>query len=132
MSILSVICDTNFLMVPGEFGVDVFGEVSRIIDQEYELVAPEPVKGELQKLSKERGEEGKAARIALMLMEKKGVEVVETEKRTGDASIVEVARKMEEPAVGTNDKNLKKQLKERSIPVISLRTKDHLEVEGSI
>lgn len=117
-------------MIPGEFGVDVFEEISRIIDKEYELVAPEPVKWELQKLSKEKGEEGKAARIALMLIDKKDVEVIETEKKTGDAAIVEVARELEDPVVGTNDKNLKKQFKERSIPILYLRTEDHLELEG--
>lgn len=117
-------------MIPGEFGVDVFEEISRIIDEEYEFVTPEPVKWELQKLSKEKGEEGKAARIALMLLERKDVRTIETEKKTGDAAIIETARKLEDPVVGTNDKNLKKQFKERSIPVLCLRTKDHLEMEG--
>lgn len=117
-------------MVPGEFGVDIFEEIQRILDEKYELLTVEPVKWELQKLSKRKGEEGKAAKIALMLMERKDVEVLKTENKTGDAAIVEVARKLENPVVGTNDKNLKEQFKERSIPILYLRTEDHLEMKG--
>lgn len=132
VSILSVILDANFLMVPGEFSVDIFEEIDRVLDKEYELITPEPVKWELKKLSKNKGEEGKAARIGLMLMDRKDVDVKETRNKTGDAAMVELARKLETPVVATNDKNLKRQFESRSIPLLYLRTKDHIELEGDI
>lgn len=130
--IASVILDANFLMAPGELGVDIFEEMERVLDAEYELLATEPVKREVQKLSKGRGEDSKAARIALELMERNGVEIVETNRRDGDASVIELARKVEEPVVATNDKNLRKQFRSRSVPTLFIRSKDHVEMEGEL
>lgn len=119
-------------MAPGEVGVDVFEELERVLDGDYKLLTPAPVKKELQKLSKGRGEEAKAARIALMLTERRGVEVAETKNKTGDASIVELARDIENPVVATNDKNLRKQFRKRSVPTVYVRTEDHVELEGDV
>lgn len=118
--------DANFLMIPGEFGVDVFEEIGRLVEGDYELIVPEPVVGELQNLSRKGGEEGKAARIGLELI-KEDVNIVKTESK-GDESVLEVAEDVERPLVATNDRKLKERCKERSFPVIYLRTKDHLEV----
>ncbi len=119
-------------MAPGEVGVDVFEEIDGILNGDYSLVMPEPVKIEVQKLSRGRGEEAKAARIALELIERNKVEIVETSRIDGDASIVEVARKYEDPVIATNDKNLRNQFRERSIPTAYVRTEDHVEIEGDV
>lgn len=119
-------------MAPGEVGVDVFEEIGGMLNGNYNLVMPEPVKNEVRKLSRGRGEEAKAARIALELVERQGVEIVETSRKDGDASIVEAARKFEKPVIATNDKNLRNQFRQRSIPTVYVRTGDHVEMEGDI
>lgn len=127
-----MILDTNFLLIPGQFQVDIFEEIDRILDRDYRLCTVKPVISELQKLSKSRGEEGKAAKIALTLMDRHTIETLETQNKIADASIVEAARETENPVIATNDKGLKKQFEERSIPLIYLRTKDHLEMKGDV
>ena len=129
---VQVILDANFLLAPGEVGVDIFEEMENTIDKKYDLIMPEPVKVEIQNLSGGNGEEAKAAKIALMLMERNDVEVLGTDKKTGDASIVELVREVETPVVATNDKNLRNQFRERSIPTLYVRTGDHVELEGDI
>lgn len=130
--ILTVILDSNILMAPGKFGIDIFEELERVIEKGYELVVPEPVEWELKNISKGRKDRSKAARIGLVLMEKNGVKVKKTKNRTGDAAIVELARISENPVVCTNDRELKRQFRKRSVPVICVRTKDHLELVGRI
>ncbi len=119
-------------MAPGEIGVDVFGDIEEIICKEYRLVAPEPVKLEVQKLSRKRGKEGRAAKIALELMEREGVEIIRTERMEGDASIVELARRVERPVIATNDKKLREGFRSRSVPTLFIRTEDHVKLEGDI
>lgn len=119
-------------MAPGEVGVDVFEETDDLVSGDYDLVMSEPVKTELQKLSKGRGEESRAATIALELAERNGVEVIETQRIDGDSSIIELARSYEEPVIATNDKNLRNQFRERSVPTLYIRTEDHVELEGDI
>ncbi|MFB6216941.1 MAG: PIN domain-containing protein [Candidatus Aenigmatarchaeota archaeon] len=125
--IFSIVMDANFLMIPEEFNVDVFEEIERLIDGEYELLVPETVVNELISISKKKGTEAKAARVALELMENKNVQMVETEGG-GDEGVIEAAGKQDKPVVATNDKRLKKECKERSFPVIYMRTRDHLEI----
>ncbi len=119
-------------MAPGELGIDIFEEIDGILKREYELVAPEPVKIEVQNLSKGRGEEAKAARIALELMERNEVEIVDTKRRDGDSSVIELARRSENPVIATNDKNLRKQFRQRSVPTLYIRTGDHVKLEGDV
>ncbi|PJB20952.1 MAG: nucleotide-binding protein, partial [Euryarchaeota archaeon CG_4_9_14_3_um_filter_38_12] len=48
-----------------------------------------------------------------------------------DDSIIELAEK-EKGVVVTNDRILKKRLREKNIPVVYLRGKNHLEIEGRV
>jgi len=130
--ITTVIMDANFLMAPGELGIDVFEEVDSLMGGDYETVVPEPVKIELQKIARGRGEEAKAARIALELMKRNNVETMETKHIDGDSSIIELARKCESPVVATNDKNLRDQFRKRSVPTLCIRTRDHVVIEGDV
>ena len=129
MEDLAVILDTNFLLIPEVHGVDILSELERILNLKYELVIPEVVIGELRHIKKD-GEpsEKKAASIALDLFD--DVKIVESEK-PADEEILRLASEMDS-VVGTNDKNLKKQLRNRGIPVIYLRQKSHLCVDGIV
>ena len=125
-----VILDANFLMVPENQGVDIFAELDRLIDREYELVVPEVVIEELEAI-KEKGDlsERKAARVALELAS--GIRRVDSEG-SADKEILRLAQERQECAVGTNDKELRGLLEEKGIPVIFLRQKSHLETGTKI
>jgi len=129
MKDLKIILDANFLLIPGEHGVDIYSEFERILDVKYELVIPEVVMGELEHLEKGGdSSERKAASIALDLFG--DVKTIES-KKPADEEIIRLADEINS-AVGTNDRELKKQLRDRGVPVIYLRQKSHLCVDGMI
>ena len=120
---MKVLLDTNFMMLPNQFGVDIFEYLK--YDDAFTLSS---CVGELKKLGRERTRDGLAARIALQLIEKNRVKVVETEEE-GDAAVMDYAIN-NKCAVGTNDANLIKALKDKGIKIIRLRQKKYLTQEG--
>ncbi|AEK72985.1 Nucleotide binding protein, putative, containing PIN domain [Thermococcus sp. 4557] len=129
-----VIPDTNFLLVPGQFGVDIIGELNRVLDVRFKIAVPNVVLQELEVIErKSRGKDLLAIRMAKKLAER--FEVVEMGRfgeRPIDDQIFDFAVKNERVIVGTNDKGLKRRLRERGIPVVYLRSKKILELEGML
>jgi rRNA-processing protein FCF1 len=125
---LKVIADTSFLMIPGLFGVDIIGELDRLLEKRYNLVIPGPVIDELEELvSRGRPIERSAARLGLGLAARgKKVEI----EGLADEAIVNLAR--ENFVVATTDSALRKEIRRRGFPVIYLREKSHLAVDGQI
>lgn len=124
---MQVIADTSFLMIPGLFGVDVMRELNRLLEQPPELAIPSPVIQELRQIS-ERGKptEKTAAKIGLILAERgKVIEV----KGAADEAILALALKRR-CTVGTTDAALRKELRRHGVPVIYLRQKSHLAIDG--
>lgn len=116
-------------MVPGLFGVDVVRELNRLLEQPHELAIPSPVLQELRRIS-ERGKpkEKTAAKIGLILA-KRGKVI--GAKGAADEAILTLALKGHY-AVGTTDAALRKELRRRGVPVIYLRQKSHLAIDGWI
>lgn len=129
-----VIPDTNFLLVPGQFGVDVFSELHRILDVRFKIAVPNVVLQELEVIErKSRGRDLLAIRMAKKLAERfEKVDVGEFGKKPIDDQIFEFAIGNERVIVCTNDKGLKKRLRERGVPVVYLRSKKILELEGML
>ncbi len=129
-----VIPDTNFLLVPGQFGVDVFSELHRILDVRFKIAVPNVVLQELEVIErKSRGRDLLAIRMAKKLAERfEKVDVGEFGKKPIDDQIFEFATGKERVIVCTNDKGLKKRLRERGVPVVYLRSKKILELEGML
>ena len=117
-----IILDTNFLMLPGQFKVDIFKEIDRIIDEKYEIFIVDKTKDELEKLIKGGKEkEIKAAKLALQLIKKFNVKIINTQGDNVDDIIVQLKDK--DTIVATMDKELRKRLKG---DVIVLRQKKYL------
>ena len=121
---MKVLLDANALMVPGQFGVDVFGELERLGYRSF--LVPRPVLRELVALAKLAGSRRDriAARIGLALAE--GCEIVEASGEADDC-LVDLALETGS-AVFTNDKELKKKLSTRGVTVIHLRQRRRLEI----
>ena len=68
-----VLLDANALMMPAQFGVDIFGETELLIGA-YEPVILEDVMYELEGISNGHGRAAAAARVALSLCEKCTIE----------------------------------------------------------
>ena len=130
---LKVILDSNALFVPLEFKIDIFEELKRLVNRNVEFVLLSPVKRELEMLAaKDSPKIRKEAFFALKLAEKcKYVPVENDEKMTTDDAIVRVAKNWRSP-VFTNDIQLKKKLRDISVPVIYVRQKSRLDIDGMI
>lgn len=121
---VTVIIDTNALMVPEQFGVDIFSELQRLGYVQW--LVPAQVQGELRSLATkaDKGRDKIAARVALGLSE--CCHIVGEDNFDADQAIEELAIK-EGAAVFTNDKALKKRLFSKGITVIYLRQGRYLE-----
>ncbi len=129
-----VVPDTNFLLVPGQFGVDIISELNRILDVKFKIVIPNVVLDELDVIErKTRGKDLLAVRMAKKLAERfETVEIGRFGEKPIDDQILDFAVKKERVIVCTNDKGLKKRLREKGVPVVYLRSKKILELEGML
>jgi rRNA-processing protein FCF1 len=129
---LKVILDSNALFVPLEFKVDIFEEVRRLLDRNVEYVLLSTVKHELELLA--AGDEPKLRRqanFALRLAEKCKLVAVEGYGDAVDDVILRVAKNWG-ASVFTNDRLLRGRLRDISVPVIYLRQKSRLDIDGLI
>lgn len=118
---MKVIIDTNALMIPVQFNVDIFDELQRLGFDEF--VVPKAVLNELDILVDGlRGEDKMAAKVARSLADRcEAVDIV----GFADDVIAELAENTG-AAVLTNDIQLKNRLLKKDITVVYLRQKNRL------
>ncbi|MCX9085136.1 MAG: DNA-binding protein [Candidatus Methanoperedens sp.] len=116
-----VIIDTNGLMIPGQFGLDIFSELEQLGYDSY-IVAGACVR-ELEKVrASGRGKDKMAAKLALSLLSR--CTIIE-ENGFADDAIFEMAIKMK-ASVLTNDAELKKRLCSKGVTIVYLRDRTRL------
>ncbi|OGM01836.1 hypothetical protein A3K72_02350 [Candidatus Woesearchaeota archaeon RBG_13_36_6] len=124
-----IILDTNFLLIPYQFKVDIFSEIDRILDTKYNICILNKTINELNNLvEKSRGKDKKAAQLALKLIQHKNPEIIKTKINYVDKAILNIAKKQTH-IIATQDKELKKTLQARGIPIIVLRQKRYLQLK---
>ena len=130
---VKVILDSNALFVPFQFKIDILDALEQLLERSHELILISPVKRELEALAKKGSPKmRKNALYALKLAEKCSyVEVDAPASALADDIIVEIAKEWKSP-VFTNDRQLKKRLRDISVPVIYVRQKSRLEIDGMI
>ena len=129
-----VLLDSNFFMLPIMFKIDIFKEIEDLISRETIFVTVPPVLNELRRLSEKPTKLGRKALLALYLASK--CEILETDmenlpKGRVDDFILEFSKR-KKFIVATTDINLKKRLREMNVPVIYLRGRSHIELDGFI
>jgi len=130
---VKVIFDSNFFFIPSQFQLDIFEELTNLLNQRFDPILLSPTRKELQILANESSPKTrKQASLALKLAEKCHVVHFEKSlKETHDDVIARVATEWKCP-VATNDRELRKRLRHLGVPVIFLRQKHRLELEGSV
>lgn len=116
--------DTNFLMIPGKFKVDIFEELKKFGKPEFFTLSS--VIKELEKLSSGKGKDAKYARIGLQLLKKNKVKILSGVKDV-DSEILNFAEK-HEFVICTLDKELKNKAVSKGIKVVFLRQKKYLDI----
>jgi rRNA-processing protein FCF1 len=124
-----IIIDTNFLLIPSQFRVDIFSEIERLMHEPYEICILEGTVDELNKIRMTAsGKDKLGAALALKLIASKKIRHLKTEKNLNiDKLIVEQA-KNPECIVATQDMALKRILKRDNCHLIILRKKQYLEL----
>jgi uncharacterized protein len=130
---MKVIVDSNALFVPLQFRIDIFSELERLLQRNFELILLSPVKKEMELFGLNRSLKlRKTARYALQLAEKcKYVAIEAASPSLVDDIIVRIAHEWGAP-VFTNDRQLRKRLRDISVPVIYVRQKSHLAIDGMV
>lgn len=130
---LKVILDSNALYVPLAFRIDIFEETKRLLNRNVEFILLSPVKQELELLAtKGSPKNRREATYALKFAERcKFVAIDNPEKMSTDDVIVKISKAWGSP-VFTNDRQLRKRLKDISVPVIYVRQKSRLDIDGLI
>lgn len=110
--------DTNFLMAMEQFKVDIFGQL-----EGEKLFTVRPVIDELTRMADGRSRKARAARIALLFLEKKHVKVLESEKKADDALVDYASQGY---AVATQDRKLKARVKRAGAKALYIRQKRYV------
>lgn len=124
-----IILDTNFLMIPAQFGVDIFSEIENLVEGEYKLFIIDATLDELENIiEKQRGKNKAAAKMALQLLKTQNIEVLKTEKNLNADELIVNLVKERKFAVATQDQGLKRKLKQYNVPLVVLRQKKYLKI----
>jgi uncharacterized protein len=129
-----VVLDTNILTVPAQFSVDIFAESERVVERRIEFVVLKSVIHELEKKLEDavRTEKFKF-RIALDFVERCtiiGLDEITSAKPVDD-QVLEYALSVH-GIVATNDKELREKSLDRGVPVLFMRGKKRLELQGTV
>lgn len=118
-----VIIDTNGLMIPGQFGLDIFSELAQLGFDSY-IVVSACVKELENIVVSGRGKDKIAAKMAFSLLDR--CTIIE-ESGFADDVIVEMAIGMK-ASVLTNDAELKKRLCSKGVTIVYLRDRTRLSI----
>jgi len=122
-----IIIDTNFLMIPYQFRVDIFSEFNRVCNFNYNLFIFEESLNELKGITEEQsGKDKKAAQFALKLVGLKNIGVIKSEGKDVDSLMLESLD--EDTIIATQDMLLKKELLKKGASIIILRQKKYLQL----
>src|SRR3990172_9164852 len=108
-----VLLDTNFLMIPAQFRVDIFSELARICDFSFKAAVLDRTVEELESIRKsQKGRNRMAADFALKLLKRKDLKIIRTNsKKPVDDLIAEFAENG--AIVATQESALKKIIKSK-------------------
>jgi uncharacterized protein len=121
-----ILLDTNALLMPAQFGVDLYDELLALFG-DFEPIALEEVVGELSGLARGRGRDAAAARVGLALVRRSTVVPSGSTAEGVDNRVIEYARR-EGCTVVTNDRELRNALLREGVDVVSMRRQKTLEL----
>ncbi|MBI5046914.1 nucleotide-binding protein [Candidatus Micrarchaeota archaeon] len=126
MSPRPVVLDTNFLLIPFQFKIDIMRELDYLLDVSHRYVISSRTIYELNKIGESIGKDGMAARLAIKLVEanKAKIDIVQSD--------VFVDQWIEDYAIAhkaivcTNYSALKKKKKNLDIKTVTMKSKSKL------
>ena len=121
-----IVLDTNFLLIPSQFNVDIFAEIHRIMFEKYEFFVLDKSIDELKKIIEDKNQKLKnkrAAKLGLQLLKAKKVKILKTKE---DLPVDDLIVNLKGYVIATQDIGLKRRLKAKKVKIITLRGKKTL------
>ena len=122
---MKFLLDTNFLMIPGKFKVDIFTELEKF--GKPELYTLDSVVKELGKITKAGGKDSFFAKFGLFLVQEKDIGILESQDKQADKEILRLSKVGY--AVCTQDKALTAKIRKAGGKVVFLRQGKYLEMK---
>lgn len=132
----TIILDTNFLLIPAEFRIDIFTEIHNLMDEPYEISILDMTLDELKQIQETQGGKAKSgAKLAQALIEHKKLKIIDIKQKSLNTPVNSKAVIVDDILLNISDKNtivatqdgsLKKRLAEKGVKTIILRNKKHL------
>ncbi|MBT3406691.1 nucleotide-binding protein [Candidatus Woesearchaeota archaeon] len=121
-----VLLDTNFLLIPGQFGVDIYTEIRENCGPKSKLNILRDSLKEIDKILEcGKGADKRASKLALDILKAQQINIISSESDSYvDDQIVELVD--ENWVVCTQDKGLKERVKAKKAKVLTLRQKKYL------
>lgn len=121
----TIIFDTNFLLIPGTYKVDIFAEAERLVPDGTFAIIDKTIDELEHIIHTQKGKNKSASVLALTLIKTKGLKKIVTNSvKSVDEFIVEFCDR--NCLVATQDLELRKKLINKGIAVLVLRNKNHL------
>ena len=125
----TVLVDTNVLMDCAANKIDIKKELTRILDESFEIAIVDRTMEELEVLMHEKGKKAKDAKLAKTILMTMHVSTIMTEGGHVDKLLLK--RAGPDTIIATGDKEVKQKLKKKGQPVIVVRAKKKLALIGA-
>ncbi|NHI83154.1 MAG: nucleotide-binding protein [Candidatus Thorarchaeota archaeon] len=127
-----VVVDANFMTIPAQFNIDMFLEAERILERQPEFILLSSVLDEIEALGEGKGLTNRRIfGIARRLAERCTVIESPFPELPVDLQLLMYATSIK-GILATNDRELRASARKQGIPVLYLRAKKHLSLEGLI
>ena len=132
---LVVVIDTNFLLVPAQFAVDIFIEAERVLERNLDFVLLSSTLDELEQKLQSATNKTEIRHFKIAKELAKRCRIVETDEESMklpvDDQVLAYAQSVR-GVLATNDKELRVRAKSNGVPVLILRGMKYLVLEGYV
>jgi rRNA-processing protein FCF1 len=129
--VLRIILDSNAFLVPLQFKIDIFEELKTLLNRNFEPILLSPIQREIEKLAQMGSSKMRKCASYALEVTKKCKLVSIDENASPDDTIIKIAHEWGCP-VFTNDRLLRKRLRDINVPVVYVRQKSHLVIDGRL
>jgi len=118
-----VVLDTNFLLVPFQFKIDILKELDFLVDVSHRFVVSSRTVEELKTIGRAIGKDGMAARLALKMLEanRERIDIIESDSEVDDWIVAYASGN--KAIVCTNDSELRRRLKRAGVKVAAMKSR---------
>ena len=131
---VTVVLDTNFIVMPAQFGMDIFTETQNTLERSVNFVILTSVISEIETLAEKSSKtEKRWFRIAMDFVER--CQIIDYQPSKSSLTVDEqLLEYLSETGyiLATNDRKLKYSARKMGISVLMLRGKKRLMIEGSL